>query len=159
MTDRKNWIAVACAAHARRGCAPNDGPGFMQVCHGKASPLRRIRGGDRVAYYSPTISRGGKDRLQKFVSIGLVLPGEPYAFDMGGSFVPFRKDVQYVDAVEASILPLIPEFEFVESPARWGYKFRFGLFEINVHDMHLIAQAMQANMKALYLKEPRIATC
>jgi hypothetical protein len=102
---------------------------------------------------------GGKDRLQKFVSIGLVLPGEPYAFDMGGSFVPFRKDVQYVDAVEASILPLIPEFEFVESPARWGYKFRFGLFEINVHDMHLIAQAMQANMKALYLKEPRIATC
>ena len=28
--------------------------GFMQVSHGKAAPLRRIRPGDGVAYYSPT---------------------------------------------------------------------------------------------------------
>lgn len=159
MSDRKNWVAVACAMHARRGCAPSDGPGFMQVCHGKASPLRRLRGGDRVAYYSPTVSMGGKDKLQKFVSIGLVLPGDPYVFDMGGGFVPFRKDVQYVDAVEASILPLIPQFDFVESTARWGYKFRFGLFEISEHDMCLIAQAMQASMTALHLRETRFATC
>ena len=153
MSDRKNWIAVASATHARRGCAPSDGPGFMQVCHGKAAPLRRTRAGDRVAYYSPTVTMGGKDKLQCFVSIGLVLPGDPYAFDMGGGFVPFRKDVHYVDAVEASILPLIPQFEFVESPARWGYKFRFGLFEISDHDMHLIANAMQADMAALRWEE------
>ena len=93
---------------------------------------------------------GGKDRLQRFVSIGIVLPGEPYAFDMGGGFVPFRKDVAYVAAQEASILPLVPQFEFVESPQRWGYKFRFGLFDISDHDMRLIAQAMQADPQALH---------
>lgn len=106
-----------------------------------------------MAYYSPTVTMGGKDKHQCFVSIGMVLPGEPYAFDMGGGFVPYRKDVHYVDAVEASILPLIPQFEFVETPARWGYKFRFGLFEISDHDMHLIANAMQADMAALRWEE------
>jgi hypothetical protein len=159
MNPRKNWIAVACAAHARRGCAPSDVPGFMQVCHGKAAPLRRVRPGDRVVYYSPTVTLGRKDKLQNFVSIGLVLPGEPYAFDLGEGFVPFRKDVHYVDAVEASILPLIPQFEFVESPARWGYKFRFGLFDISDYDMRLIARAMQADMKALDWAGAHLATC
>lgn len=146
-----NWIAVASAHHARRGCAPSDGPGYMQVCHGKAAPLRRVQAGDRVAYYAPTLTMGGKDRLQCFVSIGTVLSGEPYAFDMGGGFVPFRKDVQYVPAREASILPLVPQFEFVESPQRWGYKFRFGLFTISDLDMRLIAQAMQADLGLLRL--------
>ncbi|WP_367846789.1 EVE domain-containing protein [Rhodoferax sp. WC2427] len=148
---RHNWIAVASAQHARRGCAPSDGPGYMQVCHGKAAPLKKVRAGDRVAYYAPTLTMGGKDRLQCFVSIGLVLAGDAYSFDMGGGFVPYRKDVQYVAAQEASILPLVPQFEFVESPQHWGYKFRFGLFAISDHDMRLIAQAMQADLAALHL--------
>jgi EVE domain len=148
-SPRKNWIAVASAAHARRGCAASDGPGYMQVCHGKAAPLKRVQAGDRVAYYAPTVTMGGQDRLQSFVSIGIVQPGEPYAFDMGGGFVPFRKDVAYVPAQEASILPLVPQFEFVESPQRWGYKFRFGLFDISEHDMRLIARAMRADLNLL----------
>src|SRR3989338_10761386 len=69
-TTRRNWIAVACAQHARQGCA-TPGAGYMQVCHGKVAPLQRIRPGDRVAYYAPTITMGGKDRLQAFVSIGI----------------------------------------------------------------------------------------
>ncbi|WP_394789805.1 EVE domain-containing protein [Rhodoferax sp.] len=150
-SSRKNWIAVASAEHARRGCAADDGPGYMQVCHGKGGPLQRVRAGDRVAYYAPALTMGGKDRLQCFVSIGTVLPGDPYRFDMGGGFVPFRKDVDYVAAHEASILPLVPQFEFVESPQRWGYKFRFGLFDISDHDMRLIAQAMQADLDLLHL--------
>ena len=147
----KNWIAVASAEHARRGCAASHETGFMQVCHGKASPLKRIRAGDRVAYYSPTTTRDSKDRLQRFVSIGRVLPGEPYAFDMGNGFVPFRKDVTYVASQEASILPLVPRFEFVESPSRWGAKFRFGLVEVSDHDMRLIARAMKSNLAELAL--------
>lgn len=147
---RKNWIAVACAAHARLGCqAPAGSLGYMQVCHGKAAPLKRVQAGDRVAYYAPSATMGGRDRLQRFVSIGIVQPGQPYAFDMGGGFVPFRKDVAYVPAQEASILPLVPQFEFVESPTHWGYKFRFGLFDISDADMRLIAQAMQADLAVL----------
>lgn len=146
---RRNWIAVACAQHARRGCA-TPGAGYMQVCHGKVAPLQRIRPGDRVAYYAPTVTMGGKDRLQAFVSIGIVLPGAPYAFDMGGGFVPSRRDVAYVPAREAAIAPLLDDFEFVDNRTHWGGKFRFGLFAISDHDMRLIAQAMGADAALLH---------
>lgn len=148
MVPRNNWIAVACAAHARRGCAVPE-QGYMQVCHGKCAPLQRIAPGDRVAYYSPTVTMGGKDKLQCFVSIGMVQAGAPYAFDMGGGFVPFRRDVAFVCANEASILPLLDALEFVEDRSRWGYKFRFGLFKVSDHDMALIAAAMGADAQAM----------
>jgi hypothetical protein len=146
---RNNWIAVASAEHARRGCK-EPGHGFMQVCHGKCAPLKRVRPGDRVAYYAPSVTMGGKDRLQSFVSIGIVQPGDPYAFDMGGGFVPFRRDVTYVAANEAPIAPLLEHFVFVEDRARWGYKFRFGLFSVVDADMLLIANAMQADPQLLH---------
>lgn len=149
MAARKNWIAVACAAHARRGCA-EPGQGYMQVCHGKSAPLRRVAPGDRVVYYSPTVTMGGADKLQAFVSIGLVNPGEVYPCDMGGGFVPFRRDVAYVPAREAPIAPLLDSLEFVEDRSRWGYKFRFGLFAVSDADMLRIAQAMQADSSLLF---------
>ena len=148
-TTRRNWIAVACAQHARRGCA-TPGAGYMQVCHGTVAPLQRIRPGDRVAYYAPTITMGGKDRLQAFVSMGIVLPGAPYAFDMGGGFVPSRRDVAYVPAREAAIAPLLDALEFVDDRQRWGSKFRFGLFAVSDRDMRLIAQAMEADAALLH---------
>jgi len=148
-TTRRNWIAVTCAQHARHGCA-TPGAGYMQVCHGKVAPLQRIRPGDRVAYYAPTVTIGGKDRLQAFVSIGIVLPGAPYAFDMGGGFVPSRRDVAYVPARETAIAPLLDALEFVDDRQRWGSKFRFGLFAVTDHDMRLIAQAMEADAALLH---------
>ena len=148
-TLRRNWIAVASAEHARRGCAQPQ-QGYMQVCHGKCAPLKRVARGDRVAYYSPTVTMGGKERLQRFVSIGVVQPGVPYEVDMGGGFVPFRRDVVYVPAAEAAIAPLLDALEFVEDRTRWGYKFRFGLFAVNDHDMLLIANAMGAPLRSLH---------
>lgn len=150
MTHR-NWIAIASAEHARLG--RDHGPvGFMQVGHGKGAPLQRIAPGDRVAYYAPATVYGGTDKLQSFVSIGCVQPGEPYTADMGNGFVPWRRDVRYVPAQEAPIAPLIEAFDFVEDPKRWGSKFRFGLVEVNAHDMHLIADAMAADFAALGLQ-------
>ncbi len=122
----------------------------MQVCQGKRAPLARVQPSDQVAYYTPTVTLGGKDKLQSSVSIGVVQAIEPYSFDMGGGFVPFRRDVKYIKAIEAPIAPLLDEFEFVEDMQRWGYKFRLGLLKINYHDMRLIAQAMQAPMKSLH---------
>jgi len=150
-----NWIAVASAAHARRGCAQPE-KGYMQVCHGKCAPLQRVAPGDRVAYYSPSVTMGGKDKLQSFVSIGIVQPGVPYEFNMGGGFVPFRRDVRYVPAHEAPIAPLLDAFEFVEDRARWGYRFRFGLFKVSDHDMALIANVMGADVAALGLALPHV---
>lgn len=125
--SRKNWIAVACAAHARLGRDHAAG-GFMQVGHGKLAPLKRIGAGDRVAYYAPSTVLGGSDKLQRFVSIGVVHGERPYEADMGNGFVPWRRDVRYAEAQENSILPLIAQFDFVDDPKRWDYKFRFGLF-------------------------------
>jgi hypothetical protein len=115
----------------------------MQVCHGKRAPLARLRPGDWVAYYAPALRQGGAARLQHLVSIGRVAEGQPYAFDMGGGFVPHRRDVHYCEqAREVPIAPLLDRFEFVEDRQRWGARFRFGLFEVSAHDMGLIAAAM-----------------
>ncbi len=46
-----NWVAVASAEQVRVG----DAQGFMQVSHGKLSPLKRIQAGDHVTYYSPSV--------------------------------------------------------------------------------------------------------
>jgi EVE domain len=134
----KNWIAIASADHVQRG---RDG-GFMQVCHGKAAPLKRIRPGDRVVYYSPSQSFKGTDKLQAFTAFGTVQPVEPYAFDMGGGFCPFRKDVIWDNTQIALIRPLLPVLDFTRGRTNWGYQFRFGLFDITDHDAQVIHDAM-----------------
>jgi hypothetical protein len=134
------WIAVASAEHVRRG----RGDGFMQVNHGKAAPLRRIRPGDGIVYYSPSTVRGEKDGLRSFTAIGQVREGEPYQGDMGGGFTPFRRDVDWADAREASIAPLLDRLCFTAGRANWGYQLRFGLLKIEEGDFRLIAEAMGA---------------
>ena len=87
----RNWLAVASAEHVEIGRSA----GFMQVCHGKASPLRRVQPGDRVVYYSPnrvyspSHALRGKDRLQAFTAIGTVKQGALYQADMGFGFQPY----------------------------------------------------------------------
>lgn len=137
------WIAVASAEHVRRGRAG----GFMQVCHGKAAPLRRIRPGDRVVYYSPTDKFGAADGLKSFTAIGTVLPGEPYQFDMGGGFIPFRRDVSWWPAEEAPIQPLLDRLELTAGVRNWGYPFRFGLLPVSLGDFDRIAEAMRAAVR------------
>jgi len=115
--DRRYWLAVVSADHARRGREL----GILQVCHGKGGPLKRPRAGDGVVYYSPTVAVGGKERLQAFTSIGVVADERIYQADisqadisqadLGGGFRPFRRDVTFAAANEASILPLLDELE------------------------------------------------
>lgn len=141
MAARRCWIVVASAEHARRGRRE----GFMQACHGKAAPLRRLRPGDRVACYSPTVHFGQGDRLQAFTALGTVLAGEPYEADMGDGFVPFRRDVAWDERVrDAPIEELLDRLSFTAGRRNWGYAFRFGLFSATAADLALIAQHMQA---------------
>jgi hypothetical protein len=135
------WIAVAAADHARRGRQQ----GFMQVCHGKGAPLRRLGPGDGVVYYSPKTSMDGSDRLQAFTTIGRVKDARTYQADMGG-FKPFRRDVDYLDASETPITPLLPRLALTRGRSNWGRAFRFGLVEIDAADFATIAQAMQAEL-------------
>ncbi len=138
------WIGVAAAEHVRRGLAE----GFMQVSHGKIAPLRRIKPGDRVVYYSPSLVFSGKDKLQAFTAIGLVRDGEPYQSDMGNGFCPYRRDVAWLAAQDAPIKPLLPSLEFSAGRSNWGYAFRFGLVAIGEPDFNRIAIAMQVDLSA-----------
>jgi hypothetical protein len=136
-----HWIAVASAEHVRHGRAA----GFMQIAHGKVAPLRRVKPGDLVVYYSPSEVIRVNDKFQSFVAIGQVKDSEPYAFDMGNGFVPYRRDVNWFKANETSIRPLLHQLEFSKDNINWGYQLRFGLFKISSLDWDLIASAMQAH--------------
>jgi hypothetical protein len=135
-----DWVAVASAEHVAIGRVQ----GFMQVGHGKGAPLKRLHAGDRIAYYSPVRVLGGKEACQAFTAIGVVRDERVYQGDMGGGFLPFRKDVDWLDAHEASIRPLLESLSFTSGKSNWGYAFRFGLLKVTEADMDLIAQAMQA---------------
>jgi len=134
------WIAVASAEHVRRGVAG----GFMQVNHGKAAPLRRIRPGDHVIYYSPSEVYGIKDGLQSFTALGVVRDGGPYQGEMGGGFMAFRRDVDWCKTHDVPIRGLLDRLELTAGRPNWGQAFRFGLVEISEHDGAVIAAAMTA---------------
>lgn len=148
-TAPRNWIAVASAEHARQGRDAD--AGFMQVCHGKLAPIRRVRPGDRIAYYAPTLRLGERVPCQSFVSLGRVRVGDPYAFDMGGGFVPWRRDVDYLPAREAPIRPLLDALAFTRGGPHWGWRMRFGLFAVDDADLRCIARAMDVDPAALGL--------
>lgn len=137
-----HWIAVASAGHVRIGL--NDG--FMQVCHGKGAPLKRIKPGDAVVYYSPVESFGDKDRLQAFTAIGIANDRPPYQASMCTGFHPWRRDVTWIDALHAPIRPLLGLLSFTEGRSNWGYAFRFGILAITANDLNLISEAMGAQI-------------
>lgn len=138
------WIAVASADHVRLG----QRLGIMQVCHGKAAPLRRIAPGDRVIYYAPVERRGDRDRLQAFTAHGAVRDGVPYQVDMGAGFKPWRRDVAWHASTDAPIRPLLEALAFTRDNPNWGYQFRFGLFAICSADADTITAAMAVTARS-----------
>ncbi|MGZ5835897.1 MAG: EVE domain-containing protein [Xanthobacteraceae bacterium] len=132
------WIGVVSREHIQRGVEG----GFCQLCHGKAAAMRRLTPGDWIVFYSPKTSMHGGETLQAFTAIGRVKSGEPYAYDMGGGFVPTRRDVDFKPCQEAPIRPLVPRLGFIRNKQSWGYVFRHGQIEIPQADFTVIAGAM-----------------
>ncbi len=134
----ENWLAVASAEHVRNGRQL----GIMQVCHGKEAPLRRIKPGDYIIYYSPTVIFRSQDKFQSFTAIGVVNQGQPYQVDMGNGFCPFRRNVTWFTADEIPISSLLNVLDFTKGRQNWGYQLRFGLLKISEHDRRSITCAM-----------------
>jgi len=133
------FVGVASRDNVQRGVEG----GFCQLCHGKAAPLKRMRPGDWIAYYSGKESFDGHEPCQRFTALGRVGEGESYPFDMGDGFVPFRRDVAFLStAREVDIRPLVPGLAFIPDKVRWGYPFRRGYLEVSREDFALIARAM-----------------
>ncbi|KAK9352974.1 EVE domain-containing protein [Lipomyces doorenjongii] len=135
------WLAVACAKHVRRAKVD----GIIQVSHGKAAPLRRIRPGDGIVYYSPTIQLGERTPYRHLTAIGTVADGEPYRFDMVDGFRPWRCNVVWMNSTEIPITPLLPSLSFSSGRKNWGLALRRGLVRIEERDFMLIREAMRVN--------------
>lgn len=138
MSEPRCWIGVACRSHVQRGLAG----GFAQLGHGKRAPLARMRPGDWIVYYSPSTELGGGAPCQAFTAIGRVA-GEVAP----GPNAMFRRPVDFLPARDAPIRPLLGELGFIADPARWGYPFRRGHFEIERADLRRIAAAMGVDVE------------
>ena len=136
MSDRvRYWLIVVSKEHLENGKIS----GVAQANHGKDAPLKRMRPGDYVVFYSPNISFGKREPYKKFTAIARVKEGEVYQVDMGGGFMPFRRDVEFLPFQEIDILPLLPELSFTQGRKNWGFMLRFGFFEITAEDFKLIS--------------------
>ncbi len=54
MILNRHWIAVISKDHVVNGVSG----GFIQVCHGKQAPLKRLHQSDWVMIYSPKLTMG-----------------------------------------------------------------------------------------------------
>ncbi len=134
----KYWINTISRDHVMRGVAG----GFTQANHGKPHVLKRLQKDDWIVFYSPKTSYEGGEPLQAFTAIGQVKDDELYQVEMAPGFVPWRRNVEFYDCTETPIKPLIEDLSFIKDKTHWGYKFRFGLFEIPKADFDIIYKAV-----------------
>lgn len=143
MSNQAYWIVVASKEHVKNGIKG----GFAQACHGKATPLKKMKKGDYVIYYSSKLFFNRKDKCQEFTAIGKVKNTAIYQVEMSPNFYPFRIDIDFFKAQDISILPLIQKLEFIPNKQKWGYPFRWGILQINEHDFKLISNLMRNESK------------
>lgn len=143
MTAREYWIGVVSKEHAMIGVRG----GFIQLNHGKRAPLQKLSAGDGIAVYSPRVSYPDGELLQAFTAIGRVKTGKVYQVQMNSRFKPFRSDVDFLEAKEASIRPLIDQLGFITDKDHWGAPFRFGHLKIGESDFAVIAAAMGRDVR------------
>jgi hypothetical protein len=136
--DAKFWIISASKDHVQTGITQ----GIAQAGHGKSAPLKRMKKGDFIVYYSGKQTLRKPDKCQEFTALGKVIDDEIYQVQVSEDFCPSRRDIEYSQCEDTSILPLIDNLDFIKNKKSWGYKFRFGFFEINRHDFDLISEQM-----------------
>ncbi|MGF7048050.1 hypothetical protein J2T13_002556 [Paenibacillus sp. DS2015] len=117
----------------------------LKLCHGKSAPLRKMRAGDWLIYYSPRTDMTKGAPLQAFTAIGEVADDRVYEFQMSRSFVPFRRNIRYISCQEVQIRELLEQLSFTRGNPNWGYSFRYGHFEIGREDFLTISSAMLSN--------------
>jgi EVE domain len=128
------WINTVSRSHVLLAVAG----GFTQANHGKPHMLRRMQRDDWITFYSPRTAYPEGDPLQAFTAIGRVSDDEPYQADNGH----WRRRVDFLDCREKPIRPLIDGLDFITDKARWGYRFRFGVFAIDEPDFVVLRTAM-----------------
>lgn len=129
------FINTVSRNHVLRGVAG----GFTQANHGKPHALRKMTRGDWIVFYSPKTDYPKGEPLQTFTAIGRIDDDEPYQDQPDGHW---RRKVEFLPCIEAPVRPLIERLDFIIDKKQWGYKFRFGVFEINEHDFDVLRNAL-----------------
>lgn len=133
------WVGVVSRSHVLRGVEG----GFAQLCHGKRLPLERMSVGDWLVYYSPKTDLHEGEPLRAFTALGRVWGTRTERFDMGGGFVPYRREVRFERSVrEVPLARLAERLGFIRDNPHWGMLARRGHFEISLEDLRTLASAM-----------------
>jgi hypothetical protein len=127
------WMNTVSRDHVLRGVRGR----FTQANHGKPHMLKKMAKGDWIVFYSPKTDYPKGEPLQAFTAIGQVVDDEPYQ-----DFQTWRRTVDFLECIETPIRPLLEKLEFIDDRARWGYKFRAGVFKISDHDFDVLRSAM-----------------
>ena len=135
-----NWINTVSRDHVERGVHGR----FTQAHHGKPPLPRKLARGAWIDFSSPRTVYPDGPALQALTAIGRIADDEPYQVEVSPEFHPWRRNVDFLECVETPIRPLIEKLDFIEDKSRWGYKFRFGVFRIDDHDLEVIRSAMVA---------------
>ena len=135
----KYWINTIYRDHVMVGKES----GFVQAGHGKKAPVEKLQPNDYIIFYSPKTSLENGKLVQAFTAIARIQDKDAYQVVINDDFQPYRKDAVYEDCQEVSIRTLIEQLEFITNKKHWGFRFRFGLFEINQHDFELIYRLMK----------------
>jgi len=82
------------------------------------------------------------EKCQEFTALGKAIDDDVYQLQISEDFCPSRRNVEFKECQQISILPLINDLNFIQNKKSWGYPFRFGFFEIDKHDFDLISSKM-----------------
>jgi EVE domain len=132
------WIGVAPLDHVQSGMKG----GFVQLPQGGDFPLKRMKLGDWLVYYSSRLEEMGVEKCQSFTAVARMTDSEVHSVFAPNGSVSFRRCAHYFPCHHAPIRPLIEKLSFIINKQRWGYPFRDGHFEITPEDFQMITSAM-----------------
>jgi hypothetical protein len=132
------FLGVASREHVLKGV----GGGFAQFGHGKMAPAKRLARGDWVIYYSSKERISDAGQCQRFTALGRVIDDEPVQVEQAPGFTPWRRRMEYLEAREVPIRPLLDHLSFITDQPHWGAVLRFGFIEIPRDDFMRIAKRM-----------------
>lgn len=132
----KHWIAVISRDHAMIGAQS----GFLQVCHGKAAPLRKTSAGDEVFIYCPRTGMSAGKVLRRVEYRCVIESDTVYQVEQVAGFKPFRKDARFDAGFQGIPIGDVRGMELTANP-HWGMLARRGFFELGAHDATLLRRA------------------
>ena len=107
--------------------------------------MMQMKKGDGVVFYSARETYTPKSKgkaegkvCQKFTGLGRVKDDDVYQVKVFEGFEPYRRNADYEEGKEVSILPLLEKLDFIRDKTHWGASLRFGFLKIAEGDWELI---------------------